>query len=226
MVRIGLRWVLLVMGIASVASVACTQNESSEELEETNTQHLTALELTCESADHATKLDISPGLGGSVIEGKLTIAQGSAASETSLFVCREPDADGGSSLIVSCNERPTPSHPERWSIEVTKQGSTYTAALRKGTDAGAEQVLSCATPNRPADAGPTAPTYADVKPIIDSTCGGCHRSTFSSVDRIRQKKAAMISLISSGAMPRGNPRWRDTDAGKMVLDFLRTSPEL
>jgi hypothetical protein len=233
--RVGLLPLLVCAAAAVVA--ACTGGEGSpsndgSDGEGSDEQDLVALELKCESTDQATKFDVSPGLGGAVIEGKLSFPNGSS-SASSMFVCREPaggGADAGSTsppagLVVSCNERPQSIHSGQWKVEVTKTGIKYAATIKRGADSGADQVLSCTQPARPGDGG-AVPTYAQVKPLIDGKCNGCHANTFNTLAKVKQRKNQMIAVISSGSMPRGNSNWRNTDDGKKVLDFLRNSNEL
>ena len=73
---------------------------------------------------------------------------------------------------------------------------------------------------------PPIPTYAEVAPIINAACGRCHIGVFNSLAKIKQRQASMISVISSGSMPRGNGAWKNSADGQKVLDFLRNSPEL
>lgn len=73
---------------------------------------------------------------------------------------------------------------------------------------------------------PSVPTYAEVAPIINSVCGHCHASKFSTLEKVKTNKSRMFSLINSGRMPKNNPGWRNTADGQDVLDFLAESPEL
>ena len=73
---------------------------------------------------------------------------------------------------------------------------------------------------------PSVPTYANVAPIINSVCGHCHASKFSTLEKVKANKSRMFSLINSGRMPKNNPGWRNTADGQDVLDFLAESPEL
>jgi hypothetical protein len=68
---------------------------------------------------------------------------------------------------------------------------------------------------------PLVRTYDEVAPMIARACAGCHADTFGSLDQVRTWRDAMMSRISSGAMPRNNPNWRETADGKAVLAFLR-----
>lgn len=69
------------------------------------------------------------------------------------------------------------------------------------------------------------PTYADVAPLIQESCAGCHPQ-IGSLEGVRATRDAMLKTISSGLMPRNDRSWRYTDDGQIVLDFLRRSPEL
>jgi hypothetical protein len=73
---------------------------------------------------------------------------------------------------------------------------------------------------------PVPSAYDGVAPLIEAACSDCHGASFGTLDAVRTRRSAMISAISSGRMPKNNPGWKDTPAGKAVLDFLRTSPEL
>jgi hypothetical protein len=78
-----------------------------------------------------------------------------------------------------------------------------------------------------ADPPGPVPTFEEVKPILTSTCGGCHRPTmFSTVERVQLLRPEMIRRISSGLMPQDNPAWGASSDGKKVLDYLKRSPEL
>ena len=68
-------------------------------------------------------------------------------------------------------------------------------------------------------------TYANVKSIIDSTCGGCH-AQFTSLAGIKADKTAMAARIKAGSMPRGNPTWKSTADGKKVLKWLKSGKDL
>jgi hypothetical protein len=74
----------------------------------------------------------------------------------------------------------------------------------------------------------TVPTWSEVQPIIQFTCVGCHNSQgqarflpLDSFQRVRRHAEDMFDEIVDGEMPRGNPRFRRTREGQMLLDFLR-----
>jgi mono/diheme cytochrome c family protein len=79
-------------------------------------------------------------------------------------------------------------------------------------------------PSVPADPNTPALKFADIQPIIAATCGGCH----DGVDNVKlatredfvAEKPFPLNKISSGAMPKGNPGWKDTADGKKVIQWL------
>jgi uncharacterized membrane protein len=71
----------------------------------------------------------------------------------------------------------------------------------------------------------TALTFATVGPKVAATCGGCH-AQFKTLPGIKADKKAMIAKITAGAMPKGNPTWKTTADGKMVLKWLKTGADL
>lgn len=80
-------------------------------------------------------------------------------------------------------------------------------------------------PTEPAPGGDLL-TYAEAAPIIASACGGCHADRFDTLAKVKAKKDRMKLLIERGQMPRAQPTWRDSEAGKSILKFLAESPEL
>jgi hypothetical protein len=82
------------------------------------------------------------------------------------------------------------------------------------------------TDSAPADTGrgDAVPTYDDVAPIIDANCAGCH-DDFSTFDDVAANRAAMISKVSSGAMPQDQTNWFQTRDGQALLDYLERSPD-
>jgi hypothetical protein len=71
--------------------------------------------------------------------------------------------------------------------------------------------------------GPS-PTYSDIAPLIAKACGGCHDGVYSTLDKVRTQRSAMISAISGGTMPKDQPSWAQTSDGQAVLQFLQDSP--
>ena len=71
----------------------------------------------------------------------------------------------------------------------------------------------------------TALTFATVGPKVAATCGGCH-AQWKTLAGIKAEKAAMIAKITAGAMPKGNPAWKKTADGKLVLKWLKTGADL
>lgn len=224
-------FLLLLSAAASAAACADATDDNASPDEQGTEQDLTLLTLKCRSG--STTFDIEPGLGGAALEGKLSVS----SSQNTMFACRSPASDAGAShLVVSCNERPQTVHPGQWNVDVRKTGQTYKATLKKGSDAGADVTMTCTAPSRPdageggtADAGEGGPpllTWAEVKPILDSKCNGCHHGGFGTLEGVKTYRQSMIEALSNGVMPRFQPTWKDTADGKKVLDFLRHSPEL
>jgi hypothetical protein len=142
-------------------------------------------------------------------------------------------ADGGGKNVASCTEQPQQLHAGKWSVNVTLSGRKYEATLDKG--AGSTETFACTSSARSdagardgggGDGGAAVPTYAEVAPIIQATCGGCHGATFDSLAKVKQQKAQMLGAVSVGFMPRGNGNFRNTPDGEKLLDFLRNSSEL
>ena len=69
------------------------------------------------------------------------------------------------------------------------------------------------------------PTFATTGHIVVSTCGGCH-AKFQTLAGIKADKKNMVSMISAGAMPRGNPTWKNSADGKSALNWLKTGADL
>lgn len=99
------------------------------------------------------------------------------------------------------------------------------------TDAGppavdATVVTDAGPPAVDAGPGDDVPTYTEVAPLINQTCGGCHHGKFDSLDKVKASAPRMLQMISAGRMPKNNPTWKNTAQGQEVLDFLANSPEL
>ena len=69
------------------------------------------------------------------------------------------------------------------------------------------------------------PTFATTGPLVASSCGGCH-AAFKTLAGIKADKTKMISMISAGVMPKGNPGFKSTANGKKVLKWLKTGADL
>jgi hypothetical protein len=232
------------LGAAAMACAVPGDERDDAEVDRAD-QDLTVLELACRGT--GVTFDVAPGFGGSVLEGMFR----EGASAKTAFVCSGPgtsgagDAgapdgaarDGGGatsaakSLVTTCTERPQTVHAGRYAVDVFRSGTTYTASLRRGGDAGAATSLTCTTPARPdagrVDAAPAVATFAEVKPIFDRNCARCHVGVFNSIPNVRMRRMQMLTAIEGGRMPRGaGATWRGTPDGQKVLDFLRNSPEL
>ena len=72
-------------------------------------------------------------------------------------------------------------------------------------------------------------TFKDIAPIVAKSCGGCHDGTahFSLLTRedFVAVKPTPLDEIMAGSMPRRNPGWKDTDEGKLVIQWLQGSQE-
>ena len=198
----------LVLGplvLLAAAAGACVAPDGDDEEQGpevgADDQDLIALELSCRGGGGTLRFDVSPGFGGTVLEGKFQegivktafvckSVAGTDAGAPDASASKQKDAGAASAgqLVATCTERPQTAHPGRYTVDVTKTAAGYAATLRRGADAGADAALSCTTPARPdagaapADGGAApAPTYAEVKPIIDRTCGRCHTGVFNSI---------------------------------------------
>jgi hypothetical protein len=148
------------------------------------------------------------------------------------FDCVDPPVKGDAGArAFTCLERPQSVHPGRYVVDVvrTTTGSGYAATLRRGST-GADVPLTCTGTSpvdtgRSPDAGPV-PTFAQVKPSLTGVCGRCHTGIFDTVAKVKARRAKMLDKVSQGIMPRGNPTWRFTPEGRMLLDYLRNSPQL
>lgn len=217
----------LLLGAAALA--ACTGSDPGEDgvgVEgATLEDDLTAAVLECRGPAlffKTEKTDAGGGLAGTLLEW----------ADVTAFDCEDPPgpSDAGTRAFT-CLERPQSVHPGRYVIDVerTTTGSGYAAVLRRGPGA-VDVPLACTstTPidtGRSPDAGPV-PTFAKVKPILASACGRCHTGLFDTAAKVKARRAIMLAKVSQGIMPRGNPSWRFTPEGRMLLDYLRNSPQL
>lgn len=75
---------------------------------------------------------------------------------------------------------------------------------------------------------PRTLTYADLKPIVDRNCVGCHNpngrvrnKTFDALAGIRRNARLMVRKLDRGDMPQGNTDFRFTADGRALLGWLR-----
>ncbi|HVH47527.1 MAG TPA: hypothetical protein VM925_34565 [Labilithrix sp.] len=222
--------IVLAVGFAALAACS-TSSDSDDENVETEDAELKALELKCRSG--SARFDVRPGAGGAS-EGLLD-----TGAVRSSFVCGAPrkadaGADAGSvasGVVAVCYERPQQVHAGRWEASITKSGVVYRATIKRGY--GADLSLACTAPAGDAGGavvegggGAAVPTYAEIAPILDATCGGCHVGVFNALDKLKKRRRQMIDAVSAGRMPRGRPTWRDSADGQKLLAFLRGSTEL
>jgi hypothetical protein len=199
--------------VAALSVAACAGGNQQPEAATTGDQDLSVLELECTAG--TIHFDVEPAFGGAILGGTLK-----TDALTTEFVCKAPGADAGASLVVSCTERPQSVHPGRWTVEVTKDADGQHARITG--DGAPTDALSCDGPN---DDTPVLP-YATIAGYVENTCGPCHADQFGSLEKVKGAREIMLGLISSGAMPRGNPTWKDTPEGKAVIAFLSKSAEL
>ncbi|MFY7928119.1 MAG: hypothetical protein ACOVS5_04540 [Oligoflexus sp.] len=73
----------------------------------------------------------------------------------------------------------------------------------------------------------TSPTYADIAPVVEGNCVGCHNSEFAYADIVLETEGDLLkhrdsveSAITSGFMPLGVPEFKDSEEGKALLAWL------
>jgi hypothetical protein len=185
---------VVVVGLAALAACAGAEDEDSPAA---NDSDLSAgLQLTCTGG--GTTFDVM-GASGTLDTGAFKTP----------FGCKQA-AGGG----VTCTEKLQKVHAGKWTAAVTKNGATYQATLDRGNLG--PLTLDCTAPTPPA-----GPTYADVAPIIASTCGGCHQSQFGTLAALQQRHTQMLGAITGGAMPKNNPAWHLSADGQKVIAFLQ-----
>jgi len=74
--------------------------------------------------------------------------------------------------------------------------------------------------------------YADVKPIIDRHCTGCHapggrmaRKPLTTLDGIKRHVRDAWEQVDKGLMPQGNAEFRFTADGRALMGWLRYAPD-
>lgn len=76
---------------------------------------------------------------------------------------------------------------------------------------------------------PTDLTFADIAPIVMTACGGCHDGgrlvKLQTREDFYDMKPAPLEEILAGSMPRRNPNWKDSDDGKLVIQWLQGTQE-
>ena len=102
--------------------------------------------------------------------------------------------------------------------------------LRTGTDLRDQPPP--ATPPHILMRDPRTLSYADVKPIIDRQCVGCHnpngrmpRKRFDTLTGILRYADEMWDELDQGKMPFGDPEFRFTEDGRALMGWLRYGPE-
>jgi mono/diheme cytochrome c family protein len=73
-----------------------------------------------------------------------------------------------------------------------------------------------------------APVYQDVARIVDTNCLGCHGADtafgdilLDSEESLKLNAAAALEAITAGTMPAGDETFRETEDGKLLLEYLR-----
>jgi hypothetical protein len=201
------------LSVAASFVAACAGGNQESEAAATGNQDLSIVELKC--AAGSMHFDVEPTFGGAILGGTLK-----TDALTTEFVCKTPGVDAGPNLVVSCAERPQSVHPGRWTVEVTKDADGEHARI--AGEGAPTDALSC---DAPKDDTPVLP-YATIAGYVENTCGPCHGDAFDSLAKIKAQREIMLGLVSSGAMPRQNPTWKNTPEGKAVIAFLTKSPEL
>jgi cytochrome c553 len=116
-------------------------------------------------------------------------------------------------------------HAPHLDASVSDGGVAVTDASVPTSDGGIVVVTDGSAP--PTDAAASdVPTYAEIAPKIAAACGGCHHTSFNTLDKVKANKTRMLGMITSGRMPKNNPGWKNTADGLDVIDFLANSPEL
>jgi hypothetical protein len=181
-----------------------------------------AADVTCASAD-GTMTFLLPATSAGHVNGQLKTSEG-----ISLFSCRNPAAGAvATGAVANCTEREQSLHDGSDKVVVTKSADAFEAVLTTPGDAGASVALTCTTRDGAAMAAAApAPKFSDVETIIQNTCTRCHSNEFSTLSKVREKRMRMLSKVSSGEMPRGNPTFKDTPDGQTLLSYLTTSADL
>jgi hypothetical protein len=231
--------------IGVVALVAACAGETEDDEVSGDDEALKAAALQCTGTGGAT-FDVAPGKGSAS-----TATMKSGATQLA-FACKPPTkaaakaAGAGVTLVATCASSGKQFAGE-YTATVTKQGGKYEANVQTAANAQVPANMqfdldfSCsagAADAGPAakDAGPAAKdaakpapavaSYAEVAPLIESTCSPCHNDAFGSVDQLKKRRNQMIDALSSQRMPRNNPGWVKTADGQKVFDYLQNSPDL
>lgn len=76
-------------------------------------------------------------------------------------------------------------------------------------------------------------SYPDVKAIIDENCVVCHAAggpvdvlPFQTLDQIRGRAERMKAALADGRMPLGNPDFKNTSDGRLLLEWLSSGVDL
>lgn len=76
------------------------------------------------------------------------------------------------------------------------------------------------------------PSFADVAPIVEVNCTPCHGAGFPAGDVVLETEADLIAnkvkveaAVTSGYMPYGQPDWKDSADGQLLLAWLRAQAE-
>lgn len=135
-------------------------------------------------------------------------------------------------VVAACTAGSSDDGEEEGTQDLSTDGGTVDssspAADAGSADSSATVVDSGTTADASSgDAGTQSDvTFVTVKPILEQRCNGCHQGAFSNISVVKTKRARMIQLITAGRMPKGNPTWKDTEEGLLVLGYLQTSAEL
>jgi hypothetical protein len=209
----------LVALLSSVA-LACSVSPSTAEESAAADSAPTIDNLACQTdasqtdaGSSSSSFAVTVNADGTV-EGALTGAHG-----ISLFNCHAPSANAvaqAPSVVASCSEREQTFHDGRYEIAISKTNGAYAATLTLDDASTAAMTCSIST----GLVGPRLIPYEEAKPIIASTCTSCHENTFSTLAKIKTQRPKMLSKLSSGAMPRGQPTFKDSPDGQKLIAFL------
>lgn len=219
--------ICLVCSVAALVAACTSENPTSPTTTSTGESELNSMDVKCRAeVELGSSFDLTP-----VTKGGTTYLEGTLTDEdgvVTVYTCRPAlRTDAGSESIATCAES-DPRNPARWSVELVRDNEKRTVNARIDRtrllpgESNATTSLSCATHVISA----IVPSYTTVEPYIHRACAGCHFDKFDSLAKVKAQQDIMLGLISSGAMPRRDPTWRDTAEGKAVLAFLAKSDEL
>ena len=72
----------------------------------------------------------------------------------------------------------------------------------------------------------------DIFPIIQTNCMNCHNSSWSagevsleSLEEVLANKEAALAALEEGRMPLGNPEFKDSEVGQLLIQWLQSQQD-